>query len=79
MYQQGDAFTLSYKNMNLTAREYLIEGKSGFSISFPDKTPSLVIMRADGPDGKYWMPIPEERETEAAEIGELVLAFLRKK
>ena len=78
MYQPGNPFDISYQGMTLKAQEYAMQDSTVFQIIFPDKRQQLLVTRTQGLAGKHWTSVPEGRQKEAEEIGELIMAKIKK-
>lgn len=74
MESNNDKFELYYKNDKIEVQRHSIGIQTVFRISFRDKRPPLVIIRALHANAyRFWTSIPEGRQREAEEIGTLIV------
>ena len=64
---------LDYRGLGITASKHLLGSTDLFRITFGDNRKPLVITMAKKESGRdFWTSIPEGRQREAEEIGDLI-------
>lgn len=78
MTSQTKPFELDLKDAKIKVQEHKIAGQTVFRIAFFDRTPALVITRAQHFEAHdFWTSIPEGRQQEAEQIGALISEYLK--
>ncbi|TKK65428.1 hypothetical protein FC093_20165 [Ilyomonas limi] len=73
-------FELDYKGSKIRVQEHTVAGTTVFRIVFPDSRKPLVVTRATRNNyTDFWTSVPEGRQKEAEEIGELISEHLNTK
>jgi len=80
MEKSEEQFELTYNNHSIQLQMATVQQQVVFRITFPDKTPPLIIGRITNIHGqKVWSSFPEGRMREAQEIGALIVAWYKAK
>jgi hypothetical protein len=75
-----DNFTIRYKEQELRIRRLELAQMVIYQITFPGKTPPLIVTRARKAEGeKFWTSVPEGRQKEAEAIGPLIGEYILSK
>ena len=74
----ADQFTLDFRGSLLKIEGHQVGKSKVFRVVFPDKRAPLIVSKAKGKDiGAFWTSIPEGRQQEAEDVGELIEEYLR--
>ncbi|MCX2429884.1 hypothetical protein [Pedobacter sp. GR22-10] len=76
---ENEHFQVDLNGLILQIKEHDVGNQQVFHISFPDQRNPLVIHKASTVKGKVWMSIPQGRQKEAEEIGDLITAYFKTK
>ncbi len=78
MTNEAKQFELKSNDVRLRVQEHKIAGQTVFRIAFSDRTPPLVITKAQHFEAhNFWTSIPEGRQNEAEEIGAVISNHLK--
>lgn len=79
MNSPEDHFEIVHLSFHLQVERLKIPGHSAFRVIFSDGRKPLVLARASNADAvKFWTSIPEGRQKEADEIGQLIEYHINK-
>lgn len=71
-------FELEYKGSKIMVRKHVVAGQVVYRVQFPDRRQPLVLHRAlDANASRFWTSLPEGRQREAEEIGNLISAYFK--
>jgi len=78
MNSGNDNFEIEVAGGKAKVQRHSISGQVIFRVIFPAKIPSIVLTRATRENGnRFWTSIPEGRQREAEEIGELIVEHFK--
>ena len=78
MEKNQDNFELDFREGKIQVRRHSIGAQVIFRVSFSDRTPPLVLTRSAHSNGyKFWTSIPEGRQNEAEEVGQLISEYFK--
>jgi len=80
MESSEDIFELNFRDQMIRIQRHLVSNQIIYRIVFSDKRNSLVITRALTENAAHWWTsIPEGRQREAVEIGQIIEKYFETK
>lgn len=79
MDNQNEIFELEYKAIKIRVQEILISNQTVFRVAFSDSRKPLALVRTTNGSSHFWTSVPEGRQREAEEIGDLVANYIKTK
>ncbi|WP_293299905.1 hypothetical protein [Pedobacter sp. UBA4863] len=75
-----EEFEIRYNDLVLNVAEHMVGNDRIFRVLFGNGKPALIVTRTTAPGNQtFWTSIPEGRQQEAEEIGELIAKEIKRR
>jgi hypothetical protein len=79
MANEPEIMVLEYKSVKIKVQEHLVANQTVYRVVFSDNRNPLALLRTTNGATRFWTSIPEGRQREAEEIGDLIAAHIKSK
>ena len=79
MDNQNEIFELEYKTIKIKVQEILLANQQVFRVAFSDNRNPMAVVRTTNGSSHFWTSVPEGRQREAEEIGDLIANHIKNK
>ena len=79
LFAEPDSFEIIVEGCKLRVKEHEVGAAQVFHIIFSDGRKPLAITKAKTAAGEMWMSVPQGRQQEAMQIGEVITEYFKKR